>query len=259
MGSVALDIKELSIGYTVKSGSTVVVDGIDATLHKGELVALIGRNGAGKSTLLRTLAAYQKPLGGRVEYEGADASALSIKELSRKISVVLTDAMAMANMSVQELVALGRTPYTNFWGSLTADDREIVTRAMDIMGITPFALRRISMLSDGERQKCLIAKAIAQQTAVILLDEPTAFLDYRSKVHLMHALRNIARDENKAVIVSTHDIELALRLADKLWIVSDGRLVAGTVDALSSDGSLQAFIDDECIAYNTEEKRIEIK
>lgn len=255
----AIGLKNTSIGYRDGKKDIVVVDGISASLSRGELVALIGRNGAGKSTLLRTLAGYQKPLSGTIEYDGAEAALLSLQELARKVSVVLTDTASVANMSVVELVSLGRTPYTNFWGTLGNDDKEIVKQAMEMMGILPFAERNISMLSDGERQKCLISKAIAQQTSTILLDEPTAYLDFQSKVHLMQMLRRLAKEEDKAVLVSTHDLELALRIADRLWLVADGKVVAGTVEELSAVGTLQAFIEDDCIGYNAKDNRIEIK
>lgn len=259
MEQSALYIKDASIGYRDGKSVNVVASGISVSAEKGELVALIGRNGAGKSTLLRTLAAYQKPLSGIFRYDGTDLESLSMKDIARRISVVLTGNAAMADMSVLELVSLGRTPYTGFWGSLSGADKEIVGRAMDVMGVTPFAGRSLSMLSDGERQKCLVAKAIAQQTSMILLDEPTAYLDYQSKVHLMQMLKRLAADEGKAVVVSTHDLELALRIADKLWIISDGRLVAGTLDELTDSGALQAFVDDGCIVYNTKDNRIEFK
>lgn len=259
MSCTVLDIKELSIGYSVKGHNKIVASDINASLGKGELVALVGRNGAGKSTLLRTLAAYSRPLGGSVVYDGADITTLSMRELARKISVVLTDTSSVANMSVKELVSLGRTPYTNFMGTLTAADRAVVEQAMESMGITGFAQRNISELSDGERQKCMIAKALAQQTLLMMLDEPTAYLDYPSKVRLMGLLKRIAADEGKCVIVSTHDVEIALRMADKMWIMDCGKLIAGSVAELSGSGALNAFIDDDGVCYNNEENRIEIK
>lgn len=259
MSTTALDIQNISIGYSNGKQATTVAKGVQASLNRGELVALIGRNGAGKSTLLRTLAAYIKPLNGRVEYEGKEVQTLSIHELSKKISVVLTDTSSVADMSVRELVSLGRIPYTNYIGTLSDEDKQVVERSMEIMGVTAFAGRYISTLSDGERQKCMIAKAFAQQTSVILLDEPTAFLDYPSKVQLLRTLKRLATDEKKAIIVSTHDLELALRLADKIWLMNNGTLAEGTVQTLSQSGALQDFINDGSITYNTQENRIEIK
>lgn len=259
MGNTALDIRQLTIGYASKGNTSVVASGINASLGKGELVALIGRNGAGKSTLLRTLAAYNRPLEGTIAYDGADIGTLSMQQLAKRMAVVLTDTSSVANMSVSELVSLGRTPYTNFLGVLTADDKAVVAQAMETMGITQFAHRDIAALSDGERQKCMIAKALAQQTPVIMLDEPTAYLDYPSKVRLMRMLSRVAAGEGKGVIVSTHDVEIALRLADRIWLMHGGRLTAGTVGELSQSGALSAFLDDEGVSYNIKEKRIEIK
>ena len=153
MSNAALDIKELSIGYAVKGGNAVVASGINATLDKGELVVLVGRNGAGKSTLLRTLAAYNRPLGGTVIYDGIDVASLSMQQLARKMAVVLTDTSSLADMTVRELVSLGRTPYTNFLGLLGDNDKEVVEQSIQLMDVTPFAGRNIFTLSDGERQK----------------------------------------------------------------------------------------------------------
>lgn len=259
MDGAALNIRELTIGYTSKGHSAIVASGINATLCKGELVALVGRNGAGKSTLLRTLAGYNRPLGGSIAYSGEDIASLSMQQLARKISVVLTGMASVASMSVRELVSLGRTPYTNFLGTLTAADRQAVGQAMETMGIAHLAGRDIFTLSDGERQKCMIAKALAQQTPLIMLDEPAAYLDYPSKVRLMQMLRHVAQSEGKAVIVSTHDLDIALHIAGKMWLMHDGRLAAGTVAGLSRSGALNAFIDDEGVCYNSKENRIDIE
>lgn len=259
MSSVALEIIGLSIGYTSKRRSKIVASGIYATLAKGELVALLGRNGAGKSTLLRTLAAYNRPLEGSVRYNGEDIVSLTIEELAKKMAVVLTGAASVANMSVRELVSLGRAPYTGFLGVLNAEDEQAVERAMEIMGVAELAERDIYTLSDGERQKCMIAKALAQQTPVIILDEPTAYLDYPSKVRLMQMLKKVAANEGKAVIVSTHDLDITLRIADKIWLMNSGRLAAGTVAELSHNGDFGSFINDDGVFYNEKENRIEIK
>ena len=259
MENPVLDIQNASIGYRTGKDTVTVACGINASLCGGELVALIGRNGAGKSTLLRTLSGHIRPLTGSVLYEGKEVQSLSIQELARKISVVLTDTSSVADMSVRELVSLGRIPYTNYIGTLTATDKDVVRRSMEIMGVEVFAGRNISTLSDGERQKCMIAKAFAQQTATILLDEPTAFLDYPSKVQFFRTLKRLATEENKAMIVSTHDLELALRLADKIWLMNNGALTEGNVKSLSESGALQNFIDDDSIVYNAQENRIEIR
>ena len=257
MADVTLLINDAAIGYRNGNSVVPVVTAINATLSVGEVVALIGMNGAGKSTLLRTLSAFQPPLSGRVEYAMGDVTLLSPGELARCVSVVLTEN-SFATLSVNELVSLGRMPYTGFLGRLSADDKSAVMAAMDRMGVSHLADRGVATLSDGEKQKCLIAKAIAQQTPLMLLDEPTAFLDFRSKVQLFRTLRELAVADGKAVVVSTHDIEMALRFADKLWLVSDGRLYEGSPSELAVNGLLQGFIDGEGIVYDKENNRIEI-
>lgn len=257
MRRAALILKDASVGYGSRKKTTCVVSEMNATISGGELVALIGRNGAGKSTLLRTLAAYQPPLSGRVEFTGTDIGDMSQQDIARQISVVLTTVPA-ASLTVEELVSLGRTPYTNFLGRLRKEDKDAVENAMELMGVISFAKRRIEELSDGERQKCMIAKALAQETPVMLLDEPTAYLDYPSKVNLFGILKRLVKENKKAVIVSTHDLDLALRLADKVWLVEGKRLYCGTVSELASQGVIQSFIDSENIHYDAITNRIEI-
>ena len=257
MGNIALSIGDAAIGYRNGSSVTPVVTAINATLRAGEVVALIGTNGAGKSTLLRTLSAFQPPLSGKVEFPAGDIAKLSPGELAKSVSIVLTENN-FATLTVRELVSLGRTPYTNFLGHLTGEDKAIVAAAMERMGVSHFAEREVATLSDGEKQKCLIAKAIAQQTPLMLLDEPTAFLDFRSKVQLFRTLRDLCTESGKAVVVSTHDIEMALRFADKLWLVFDGRLHEGSAHELAADGLLQRFVDGDGIVYDKVNNRIEI-
>lgn len=256
MSEVAVSLKGVSVGYNEGKGCKTILRGITASLYSGELVALIGCNGAGKSTLLRTLSAEQKPLAGDIEYRSGKLGALSPAELAKEISIVLTGS-AVANMKVRELVSLGRLPYTGFLGRLSQCDRQVVEETLQLMGIQDFAMRDIDTLSDGERQKCMIAKALAQDTPLILLDEPTAFLDFHGKLHLFRTLRTIAREKGKSVLVSTHDIELAMRVADKLWLADKGRLHSGTVEELQCSGALQSFIDGDGYSYNAKEQRIE--
>ena len=175
-----ITLENLSIGYTSKNNRKVVAEGINATLNDSELTCLIGPNGIGKSTLLRTLSAFQPPLEGSITIDGKRLETLSDKEVSRLIGVVLTTKPDVQNITVTELVGLGRSPYTGFWGTLNEKDSEIVEESIAKTGITHLAERMIQTLSDGERQKVMIAKALAQQTPVIYLDEPTAFLDYPS-------------------------------------------------------------------------------
>ena len=207
----------LTTGYRQHGQERRVGENINASLYSGELTALLGRNGAGKSTLMRTLAGFQPPLEGRVEVEGRSITDIKGRDLARTIGVVLTEKPALENMDAEALVGLGRMPYTGFWGALGEEDKAAVDRAIRLVGIEDLRKREVQGLSDGERQKVMIAKALAQDTPVIFLDEPTAFLDYPSKVELMELLRELARSEDKTIFVSTHDLEIALRLSDRFW------------------------------------------
>ena len=230
-----LMLENLSVGYDDGGREPrVVLSGINATLRAGELTVLVGGNGRGKSTLLRTLTGFQKALAGRTIYReqpmevGIDFTRLSVSQRARMVGVVLTAQTAVRNLSVEEVVALGRSPYTDFWGGLSAGDREVVARALHLVGIEELRHRRVQTLSDGERQKMMIAKALAQQTPVIMLDEPTAFLDFRSKVDVLRLLRGLAHDTGRIVLLSTHDLEQAIPLSDKLWVIRDDNTLVVT-------------------------------
>ena len=205
-------LQSLSIGYSHK----VIAADINAQIKGGELTCLIGRNGTGKSTLMRTLAGFLKPLGGTALLDGRDVSRLSPAERSHLISVVLTDRVDIDGMRVKDLVSVGRQPYTGFFGKMSSDDEEVVNKAIADVGMTDFTSRQVNSLSDGERQKVMIAKALAQQTPVILLDEPTAFLDYPSKKEMFQMLSQLCHEQGKAVLVSTHDLDIALPIADSV-------------------------------------------
>ena len=218
----SLIIDHLTIGYRHKT----VAGPLDGTLNAKSLVCLIGSNGLGKSTLLRTLAGLQPALSGRVEwhYKGLveDCTRLSAERRAQSFSIVLTDKPDVMNLTAREVVAMGRMPYTGFFGKLTKEDEAIVAQAMALTDTAAFADRDLSTLSDGERQKVTIARAIAQQTPVMLLDEPTAFLDYESKHATMAMLRDIAHDMGKLVLVSTHDLDIARRYADRFITLDEG-------------------------------------
>ena len=181
-------IENLTVGYASGNNTRTVAAGLNASLHSGEMTCLIGANGVGKSTLLRTLSGFQSPLAGDIYIDGKRMNSHTPSQLSRMISVVLTDRPDTGNLTVEELVALGRSPYTGFWGTLKDTDREIVRESLKQTGIEHLASRMIGSLSDGERQKMMIAKALAQQTGVIYLDEPTAFLDL-SLIHISEPTR----------------------------------------------------------------------
>ncbi|MBQ2196828.1 MAG: ABC transporter ATP-binding protein [Prevotella sp.] len=217
-----IQLKDLSIGYKLHNGKTkTIASHINASVESGMLTCLIGRNGTGKSTLLRTMTGFIPPLEGQVILEGRDLSMLSATERARIISIVLTERPETDNITVNELVGMGRLPYTNFWGTLQEEDRQIVDDAMQMIGIYELRNRKIGTLSDGEKQKAMIGKAIAQQTPVIILDEPTAFLDYPSKQETMLLLHQLAQELNKTIFLSTHDLNIAYQVADKIWCMGN--------------------------------------
>ena len=256
MNNETVILNNLRIGYQGKNDVRVVASNINASIRKGELTCLLGANGVGKSTLLRTLSAFQPALGGDVIVYNPLTSNLSPltsysdKELSRLIGVVLTEKPDIRNMSVRELVALGRSPYTGFWGTLHDDDWQVVDEAITTVRIEALRDRMIHTLSDGERQKVMIAKALAQQTPVIYLDEPTAFLDFPSKVEMMQLLRRLAREQKKTIFLSTHDFELALQVADTLWLMEAQGLSVGTPRELADAGALARYVERPGITFN---------
>ena len=254
MNNNSVELNDLSIGYRSKQGVRVVAEGLTAQLQRGQLTCLLGENGIGKSTLLRTLAAFQPKLSGSIMIEGRELESYSERELARTIGIVLTEKLDVQQMTVMELVEMGRAPYTGFWGRLNEDDRKACDEAIALIGIEPLKDRMVQTLSDGERQKVMIAKALAQQTPVIFLDEPTAFLDYPSKVDMLLLLRRISREAQKTIFLSTHDLELALQVADTIWLMTKSgkskeesgkrtELQIGTPYELAQSGALSQFIE----------------
>lgn len=246
-----IEIRNLTTGYRDGKGEKVVTRNLGVDLHCGEMVALLGPNGAGKSTLMRTLAGFQKPLQGSVTVMGKDIARYRSNELARVIGVVLTEKPQLENMDVETLVGMGRVPYTGFFGRLTDADHKAVENAIELVGISALRRRMVSSLSDGERQKVMIAKALAQQTPIIFLDEPTAFLDYPSKVEIMQLLHRLAHEEGKLIFMSTHDLELALQVSDKAWLIDRSLgITAGTHAELAASGALERYFGRPGITFD---------
>lgn len=248
-----IQLRNLSIGYVTKKERKVVAEGITADIRSGELTCLLGANGIGKSTLLRTLSAFQPKLAGDIFVQGKEIASYTEKQLSTLLSVVLTEKCDIKNMSARELIGLGRSPYTGFWGTLSEDDKRIVDTAISLVKIENLANRMVDTLSDGERQKVMIAKALAQDTPIIFLDEPTAFLDFPSKVEIMQLLHRLSRQTDKTIFLSTHDLELALQIADKIWLIDKHSSVTiGTPEDLSLSGKLSSFFARKGIIFDQE-------
>lgn len=229
-----LELRNLSVGYDRKRP---VVSDINLQLENGKLTCLIGANGTGKSTLLKTLIGFLPPLSGHLSVDDRDLTSFSRQELSTTISVVLAQQLDIENLTVTEVISLGRSPYTNFMGHLTARDNAVIDDVFTIIGITSLKQRLIKNLSDGERQKVMIARALAQETPIIYLDEPTAFLDFKSKVETFSLLKRMANEFNKLILFSTHDLELAIRFADQLLEIKNHQLVVTNVSDVQSEMS----------------------
>ena len=246
-----LHINKLSIGYGKGKRAKVVHDKLDAKMFPGELVCLLGENGTGKSTLIRTICGFQPALGGEATLLGKNLLQLSERELSKLAAVVLTDRVIVPNATVEELVGLGRSPYTGTFGILNDEDKEIVHTSIEKCGILHKKKERLSNLSDGEKQKAFIAKALAQDTQIIILDEPTAFLDMPARVEIMQLLRQIANKSGKSVLMSTHDLDLALQMADKLWLLSPEKsLLSGTPEDLLLKNEFQSIFKNRGIEFD---------
>ena len=233
-----ISLSQLSVGYSL---SHPVISDINLELRSGQLACLIGENGIGKSTLLKTLTGFLPKLKGSLLLGNRDIESFSQRELARQVSIVLTQKPDVQNLTIEEIIGLGRSPYTGFFGRLRAEDRQVVDDAIATMGIEKLRGRMIQTLSDGERQKVMIAKALAQETPVILLDEPTAFLDFPSKAETFQSLQRMAHERDKLILLSTHDLELAVRFADSLLEVKKGTLQA--VSASEVKASICAIID----------------
>lgn len=248
-----LTTKDLSIGFPARGSTerTIVAADINVSLRRGEMVGLLGPNGSGKSTLIRTLSALHQPLEGKVELESQDLAQYANKEQAQKLSTVLTDRLTIGNLSVYELVAFGRSPYTGWFGSLSKQDAETIDWAIEATGIQEFVNRDVLRLSDGERQKVMIARALAQDTSAILLDEPTAHLDLPNRVEVMRLLRKLAHETQKAILLSTHELDLALKAADTLWLINDsGQIIKGTPEDLVLDGTFESVFERDSFDFD---------
>lgn len=249
-----ISTEDLRIGFPPRrtmASATVVATDINVALKKGEVVCLLGPNGSGKSTLIRTLSGLHQPLDGTIYLDGKNVDRFSNKDVAKKISTVLTDQLTIGNLSVYELVSFGRSPYTGWFGSLTQQDEEVVEWAIESTGIEQFVDRDVLRISDGERQKVMIARALAQNTSTILLDEPTAHLDLPNRVEIIRLLRKLAHQTQKGILLSTHELDLALKAADTLWLINrEGSVITGTPEDLVLDGTFESVFERDSFDFD---------
>lgn len=249
---VNISVRNLSVGYKKGKQLVAVKENINLQARSGELIALVGSNGIGKSTLLRTLTGFQKALGGDILLNDRKLSSFSIKELAKVLSFVSTEAVRVQNLRVWELLSMGRYPYTNFMGSLTEEDNTIIKRAIQQVGLSGYEDRMIDQISDGERQRAMIARTLVQDTPLIILDEPTAFLDIRNRYEIIHLLHDFVKNENKTVLFSTHDLNISTSEVDKIWLMLDNKVVEGAPEDLILAGNFEQMFRSDKVYFNSD-------
>lgn len=254
-----LKASNINIGYADKKETIVVAENVNLSLEKGKLIALIGANGIGKSTLLRTLIGIQKPLSGKVFLENKDIHTLDNLDLAQELSVVLTDKLPPSNLTVFELIALGRQPYTNWIGKLSESDITKVNQAIELTQIADIVHKKHYEISDGQLQIVLIARALAQDTPLIILDEPTTHLDLLHKVTLLKLLKKLTTETEKCILFSTHDIDMAIQVCDEMVVMTTESIIQDQPCNLILKGSFNTLFQDEHILFDAEKGKFVIK
>lgn len=246
-----LTTHHLSIGYSRKGKTDTIQSELNLQLRAGELVCLIGPNGSGKSTLLRTLTGLQKPLAGSTFIDGKDITKIKQHEKALLLALVLTERVDIENTTVYNLVTLGRHPHSNWWGNVTTEEDAIIRNAIEMVHMDHKMDHNINELSDGERQRAMIAKALAQDTPIIMLDEPTAHLDLPNRVEIMLLLHKLAHKTQKAILLSTHELDLALQAADRIWLMSvDHGIECGVPEDMVFNGSFNRTFQSNSFFFN---------
>lgn len=251
-----LALDDLTVGYPGPRGA--VLAPATFAVEPGAFICILGRNGAGKSTLMRSIAGLQAPLDGSASLEGEDIAAMRAATRARRVAVVLTERSFSPGLKVEDVVSLGRQPFTGWQGHLGAEDHRIARRALEQAGAEPFAGRYFDDLSDGERQRVMIARAMAQTARLMILDEITAFLDLPGRVEIMALLRRHARATGAIVLLSSHDLDLSLQLADDVWLIAEGRVATGSANALVGSGAIARAFDTPDVAFSSDRRRFEL-
>jgi len=256
---IILNTNNLSIGYSNKKSPIVIQKQLNISLKQGSFVCLLGNNGVGKSTLLKTISNMLSPLNGQIFLNDIPLYNYTAEERAKQISLVLTEAIPPSNLTVSEIVALGRQPYTNWIGALAQNDQSIIKKAMQQTQIEKFASKKLFELSDGQKQRVMIARALAQNTPIIILDEPTAHLDIHYKVSILNLLKTICKTLNKSILIATHEVSFATQLADELWLLFPDKIISGTPNELIATKQLQSLFESELVSFNANSKHFSIK
>lgn len=241
-----IELHDLSIGY----GDRTLLSEVEATIEKGKLTALIGRNGTGKSTLLRAIAGLNRRYSGRILLGGRPAADTRTAEMARTLAFVTTERTRIANLKCKDVVAIGRAPYTNWIGKMQEVDKEIVMRSLASVGMEAYAERTMDKMSDGECQRIMIARALAQDTPIILLDEPTSFLDMPNRYELCTLLARLAHEENKCILFSTHELDIALSLADAIALIDPPQLSYMPTEEMRRSGCIERLFRNNCVTFD---------
>ncbi len=256
---IVLKIENLSIGYSSKKSKTVVASNINIKFKKGELIGLVGANGIGKSTLLRTLTKVQEPLKGDISIKNLYLKDYTPLDLAKTLSLVLTESVASKNLSVFELIALGRQPYTNWIGNLSKEDIKITKNAISQVKIEHLKHKKCLELSDGQLQNVMIARALAQDTDLIILDEPTTHLDMYHKAYVLKLLQRLAKDTGKTILFSSHEIDLAIQLCDSIIVMTENNVIMDEPCNLISKGVFQKLFPKDLIAFDATTGSFKVK
>lgn len=256
--SPILETFALDIGYPKKKDFELVASDISIKIVPGKLICMVGANGSGKSTLLRTIGGLQKPIAGKINLSGKSISDISTSEISKTISLVLTDKIPSGNFTVEELIAIGRQPYTNWIGKLRETDNKLINDAIEITGIRHLANRKFFELSDGQLQIVMIARALAQDTPLIILDEPSTHLDLPHKASLFRLLKKLAHERGKSILFSTHDIEIALQVCDEIIVVADAKAWQENLQTFVSNDSHRKMFNDDKISFDADRMKFNL-
>ena len=254
-----IQTQHLSVGYRKGTQTIPILHDLTISVSSGELIGIIGQNGIGKSTLLRTIARLQNPLDGEVQIYGKSINSFSRNEFAQKVSFVSTEILKLNHCTIKQLVSFGRSPYTDWFGRLSSTDEKHVSEAIEMVGLTSLAGRYINEISDGERQRVMIARTLAQDTDIIILDEPTAFLDMPNKYEVIHLLSELTRKRKKTILFTSHDLTIAMREADRLWLIAPDTFIDGAPEDLVLQHSISNLFDETRLKFDIRKGEFSIR